>query len=53
MAGYSNGQDIGSGISLGMGINIRNILADISFSPYGDLGNVTNLSLCFSFLPEE
>ncbi|MDI6751738.1 MAG: PorV/PorQ family protein [bacterium] len=52
-AGYSNGQDIGSGISLGMGINIRNILADISFSPYGDLGNITNLSLCFSFLPEE
>ena len=52
-AGYSNGQDIGSGISLGMGINLRNILADISFSPYGDLGNVTNLSICFQFLPEE
>ncbi|MEK9150241.1 MAG: hypothetical protein AAB267_09405, partial [Candidatus Desantisbacteria bacterium] len=51
--GYSNGQDIGSGISLGMGINIKNILADISFSPYGDLGNMTNLSLCFQFLPEE
>lgn len=52
-AGYSNGQDIGSGISLGLGINMRNILADISFSPYEDLGNATNLSLCFSFLPEE
>jgi len=52
-AGYSNEKDIGSGISLGMGINMRNILADISFSPYGDLGNVTNLSLCFAFLPEE
>ena len=52
-AGYSNSADIGSGISLGMGITFRNILADISFSPYGDLGNVTNLSLCFFFLPEE
>lgn len=52
-AGYSNEKDIGSGISLGMGITFRNILADISFTPYGDLGNVTNLSLCFQFLPEE
>jgi hypothetical protein len=52
-AGYSSSQDIGSGLSLGIGLALSKFIFDISFTPYSDLGNTTSLSLCLQFLPED
>lgn len=44
-AGYKTDQDIGEGISAGMGFKIREISIDYAYVPYNDLGNTHRISL--------
>ena len=43
--GYTTGQDTGSGISCGLGLNIRTIDLDYAYVPYGELGNTHKVSI--------
>jgi len=48
-AGYRTGQDVGSGISYGVGLRISTINLDYVYVPYGDLGNTQRVSLGINF----
>jgi len=48
-AGYRTGQDVGSGISYGVGLKISKINLDYAYVPYGDLGNTHRVSLGIKF----
>jgi len=48
-AGYRTGQDIGSGMSAGIGLKISRINIDYAYVPYGDLGNIHRVSLRIKF----
>jgi len=48
-AGYRTNQDIGSGISYGIGLKISKIQLDYAYVPYGDLGNTQRVSLGIKF----
>ena len=47
--GYRTGQDVGSGISAGVGLRISKINLDYAYVPYGDLGNTHRVSLGIKF----
>ncbi|MCD6318664.1 PorV/PorQ family protein [Candidatus Aerophobetes bacterium] len=44
-AGYRTNQDIGSGVSGGIGLRISTINLDYAYVPYGELGNAQRISL--------
>lgn len=48
-AGYRTGQDIGSGMSVGIGLKINKINIDYAYVPYGGLGNTQRISLGIKF----
>jgi len=48
-AGYRTGQDIGSGMSAGVGLKISKINIDYAYIPYGNLGNTQRISLKIKF----
>ncbi|MCD6318073.1 PorV/PorQ family protein [Candidatus Aerophobetes bacterium] len=47
--GYRTGQDVGSGISAGVGLRISKINLDYAYVPYGDLGDTHRVSLEMKF----
>jgi len=48
-AGYKTGQDIGSGMSAGIGFKISRININYAYVPYGDFGDTHRLSLSIRF----
>ena len=48
-AGYRTDQDIGSGMSAGIGLKVSKINLDYAYVPYGDLGNTQRISLGINF----
>ena len=44
-AGYRSNQDIGSGISAGIGFNLNKITLDYAYVPYAELGDTHRISL--------
>jgi len=48
-AGYKTNQDIGSGLTAGLGFRGGNIQFDYAYVPYGDLGNIHKVSVGMSF----
>ena len=47
--GYRMGQDVGSGISYGIGLKVSKVNLDYAFIPYGDLGDTQRISLGIKF----
>jgi len=47
--GYRMGQDVGSGISYGIGLKVNKVNLDYTFIPYGDLGDTQRISLGIKF----
>ncbi len=43
--GYRSNQDIGSGISAGIGFNLNKIILDYAYVPYAELGDTHRISL--------
>jgi opacity protein-like surface antigen len=48
-AGYKTNQDIGEGLTAGLGFNKGKIRFDYAYVPYGELGNTHKVSLGMSF----
>jgi len=48
-AGYKTNQDIGEGITAGIGLKIDKTTLDYAYVPYGDLGNTQRISLEIKF----
>lgn len=48
-AGYTSGQDIGSGIRMGVGFRLSFVDLDYSMSPFGDLGSMHKIGLTMRF----
>ncbi len=51
--GYSTESDIGTGISLGLGLKLSKYFFDMSFLPWEGLGNTISGSFYIKFLEEE
>ncbi len=47
--GYRTDQDIGPGISLGLGLKVHDLRIDYSFTPFSQLGDAHRFSLAFRF----
>ncbi len=48
-AGYKSNQDIGSGLTVGVGFNLATVELDYAYVDYGDLGNTHRISLGFKW----
>ncbi len=48
-AGYRNGQDVGSGYTVGIGFNMNWLSFDYAYVPYGDLGRTHRISVGLQF----
>ncbi|GAI40545.1 unnamed protein product, partial [marine sediment metagenome] len=48
-AGYKSNQDIGSGLTVGLGFNLATVELDYAYVDYGDLGNTHRISLGFKW----
>ncbi len=49
--GYRTGEDLGSGLRMGIGLNASVLSVDYAFVPYGELGNTHRINLNFKFMP--
>ncbi|MCK4418849.1 hypothetical protein KAV79_03495, partial [Candidatus Aerophobetes bacterium] len=47
--GYKTNQDIGNGITAGIGLKMGKTSIDYAYVPYGDLGNTHRISLGIKF----
>jgi len=47
--GYKTNQDVGSGITAGIGFKMGKVSIDYGYVPYGDLGNTHRISLGIKF----
>ncbi|HAW50696.1 TPA: hypothetical protein DCX16_07090 [bacterium] len=52
-AGYSTGQDVGIGLSFGLGFKLSRYFLDVSCLPFGELGNTISCSFSIKFIEEE